>query len=204
MYNYSCEMPEDSAPPSAPIPRQATVDTLAAMTHPVRRRLIDVLSAAGPATVGSLAETTGERIGSISHHLKVLAANGLIEEAPELARDRRESWWRMVKGSWRWSVANFDDDPAGEIIARAAEEQTLRSNFDKAKSWYDSRDDYDAAWVEAAFVSTSWLKATPDELTDLGNRMESLIHDFVASQAEAPDAERESIYFFTYGLPVKP
>jgi DNA-binding transcriptional ArsR family regulator len=184
--------------------RQATVETLAAMTHPVRRRLIDLLSAGGPATVGTLADKTGQRVGSISHHLKVLAANGLIEEAPELARDRRESWWRIVKASWSWSVANFEDDPAGEVIARAAEEQTLRSNFDKAKSWYDTRDEYDPAWVEAAIVSTSWLKTTPDELTDLNNRMVSLLHDFVAEQAETPDVERESVYLFSYGMPVKP
>jgi DNA-binding transcriptional ArsR family regulator len=184
--------------------RQATVETLAAMTHPVRRRLIDLLSAGGPATVGTLADKTGQRVGSISHHLKVLAANGLIEEAPELARDRRESWWRVVKASWRWSVTNFEDDPAGEIIARAVEEQTLRANFDKAKSWYDSRDEYGPAWVEAAFVSTSWLKATPDELADLNNKMESLLHDFVTEQAETPDVERESVYLFSYGMPVKP
>jgi DNA-binding transcriptional ArsR family regulator len=184
--------------------RQATAETLAAMTHPVRRRLIDLLSAGGPATVGTLADRTGQRVGSISHHLKVLAANGLIEEAPELARDRRESWWRIVQASWRWSVTNFEDDPAGEIIARAAEEQTLRANFDKAKSWYDTRDEYDPAWVEAAIVSTSWLKATPDELSDLNNRMVALLHDFVAQQKQAPDVERESVYLFSYGMPVKP
>jgi DNA-binding transcriptional ArsR family regulator len=184
--------------------RQATVETLAAMTHPVRRRLIDLLSVGGPATVGTLADKTGQRVGSISHHLKVLAANGLIEEAPELARDRRESWWRIVKASWRWSVTNFEDDPAGEIIARAAEEQTLRSNFDKAKRWYDTRDEYGPAWIEAAIVSTSWLKATPDELAELNTRMESLLHDFVAEQAGTPDAERESVYLFSYGMPVEP
>jgi DNA-binding transcriptional ArsR family regulator len=174
------------------------------MTHPVRRRLIDLLSAGGPATVGTLADRTGQRVGSISHHVKVLAANGLIEEAPELARDRRESWWRIAKASWRWSVTNFQDDPAGEVIARAAEEQTLRANFDKAKSWYDTRDDYDPAWVEAAIVSTSWLRATPEELSELNNLMTSVLHDFVAKQAETPDVERESVYLFSYGMPVKP
>jgi DNA-binding transcriptional ArsR family regulator len=203
MYKYSCIMTEHKPGPE-PASRQATVETLAAMTHPVRRRLIDLLSAGGPATVGTLADKTGQRVGSISHHVKVLAANGLIEEAPELARDRRESWWRIVKASWRWSVTNFEDDPAGEIIARAAEEQTLRSNFDKAKSWYDTRDEYDPSWVEAAIVSTSWLKATPDELADLNNRMMSLLHDFAAEQAETPDVERESVYLFSYGMPVKP
>jgi DNA-binding transcriptional ArsR family regulator len=204
MYKYACVMQSEKPTPAEPASRQASVQTLAAMTHPVRRRLIDLLSAGGPATVGTLADETGQRVGSISHHLKVLAANGLIEEAPELARDRRESWWRIVKASWQWSVTNFEDDPAGELIARAAEEQTLRSNFDKAKNWYDTRDQYGAAWVEAAIVSTSWLKATPDELADLNNRMVSLLHDFAAEQAQSPDVERESVYLFSYGMPVKP
>jgi DNA-binding transcriptional ArsR family regulator len=189
--------------------RQAGIDTLAAMTNPVRRRMIDLLSVHGPATVGMLAEETGERVGSISHHLKVLAKTGLIEEAPDLARDRRESWWRIVKGSWRWSVNSFADDPAGEVVARAAEEQQLRANSDKVRAWYDSREDRDPAWSEAAYVSTSWIRATPAELTELGARMEQLIREFVveppaAGDRPAADDGRESVYLFTYGIPARP
>jgi DNA-binding transcriptional ArsR family regulator len=189
-------------------PRLAGVDTLAAMTHPVRRRMIDLLSVNGPATVGMLAEQTGVRVGSASHHVKVMASAGLIQEAPELARDRRESWWRIVQGSWRWSVDNFQDDPAGDVIARAAEEQQLVRSFEKVKDWYDSRDDYDPAWVEGSYVSTSWIRATPAELTELGSRMERVIHDFLAEQqaAEQPAADdgREAVYLFTYAFPTDP
>jgi DNA-binding transcriptional ArsR family regulator len=188
-------------------PRLAGVDTLAAMTHPVRRRMIDLLSVNGPATVGMLAEQTGVRVGSASHHVKVMAGAGLIQEAPELARDRRESWWRIVKGSWRWSVNNFQGDPAGDVIARAAEEQQLIRSFDKVKDWYDSRDDYDPAWVEGSYVSTSWIKATPAELTELGGRMEKVIRDFLAEQtAEPPAGEdgRQAVYLFTYAFPAEP
>src|SRR4051794_19742761 len=95
------------------ITQQADVDKIAAMAHPVRRKILDLLSAYGPSTVGSLARNTDQRVGSISHHLKMLGRAGLIEEAPDLARDRRESWWRMVRASWTWSAADFDDDPAG-------------------------------------------------------------------------------------------
>lgn len=185
--------------------RQATVDTLAAMTHPVRRRLIDLLSAKGPATVGTLADDTGERVGSISHHLKVLAGNGLIQEAPELARDRRESWWRVAKGSWSWSITDFEGDAAGELIARTAEEQQLAGNFDKVRGWYASRDDFDPAWAEAANVSTSWIRATPTELTELGQRMNQVVLDFVAEQPDYEEGDgREAVFLFSYAMPVKP
>jgi DNA-binding transcriptional ArsR family regulator len=192
----------------------ADVNILAAMTHPLRRRLIDQLSVTGPATVGMLAESTGERVGSVSHHLRVLARNGLVSEAPDLARDRRESWWRVVKGSWTWSITNFADDPVAEVIARAAEEQQLLASVEKVQRWYASREEYDSAWAEAAYVSTSWIRATPSELAELADRMTEVVRDFVTEHPTAGDAardgdpgcddERESVFLFTYGIPVTP
>jgi DNA-binding transcriptional ArsR family regulator len=60
----------------------------------------------------SLAATTGQAIGNVSHHLRVLGDCGLIEEAPELARDRRERWWRLVSRGVLWSSGDFRQDPA--------------------------------------------------------------------------------------------
>ncbi|WP_370933755.1 ArsR/SmtB family transcription factor [Amycolatopsis sp. cg13] len=58
---------------------------LAAMSHPLRRRLLDMLKPDGPANAS---EKTGQAVGNVSHHLKVLSGAGLVIEAPELARDR--------------------------------------------------------------------------------------------------------------------
>ena len=69
---------------------------LAALAHPFRARMMDALKVDGPSTASMLAARTGQAVGNASHHLKVLAAAGLVEEAPELARDRRERWWRLV------------------------------------------------------------------------------------------------------------
>ena len=70
---------------------------LAALAHPFRSRIMDALKVDGPSTASMLAARTGQAVGNASHHLKVLAAAGLVEEAPELARDRRERWWRLVE-----------------------------------------------------------------------------------------------------------
>ena len=56
---------------------------LAAFSHPLRRRLMDVFTVDGPATASMLAEATGQAVGNVSHHLKVLASAELIEEVPE-------------------------------------------------------------------------------------------------------------------------
>jgi DNA-binding transcriptional ArsR family regulator len=193
---------------------QAEIDQVSAMVHPVRRRIHDLLAVNGPATVGTLAEQTGERVGSVSHHLKMLGKAGLIEEAPELARDRRESWWRPVKASWSWSITDFAHDPAGEIVAQAAEQEQLRTSVDKARQWYATRDEYNPAWVDAAYTSTTWLKLSPAQLTELSQRMTALLQDFVDGlpddaddppRAAASDTDdRESVYVFTYAIPVKP
>jgi DNA-binding transcriptional ArsR family regulator len=183
--------------------RQADVDKIAAMAHPVRRRLLDLLAVDGPATVGSLADRSGERVGSVSHHLKMLARAGLVEEAPELARDRRESWWRVVRASWAWSVTDFDGDPAGKVVADAAERDQLRACVEKAHSWFDHRTDYDRPWREAAFSTTTWLNLTADELTELGRRIAETMRDF-ARDIPDDDQERDSVYVFAYALPAQP
>ena len=51
---------------------------LAALAHPLRRRLMDVLKVYGPCTVGMLAERTDQAPANVSHHLKVLAAADLL------------------------------------------------------------------------------------------------------------------------------
>ena len=85
---------------------------LAAMSHPLRRRLLDVLKAYGPQPVGALAERTGQAPANVSHHMRVLGESGLVEEATDLARDRRERWWRMAAASFQWYPGEFADDPA--------------------------------------------------------------------------------------------
>src|SRR5215211_4033370 len=93
---------------------------LAALAHPLRRRLMDVLKVDGPSTASLLAERTDQAVANVSHHLKVLAGCELVVEAPELARDRRERWWRLASPGVRWSSADFDDDPASQAVASAA------------------------------------------------------------------------------------
>ena len=94
---------------------------LAALAHPFRRRLMDVLKVDGPSTAAcSPAHRPG--VGNVSHHLKVLAAAGLVEEAPELARDRRERWWRLVTGVS--AGPPLDADPAARTVAERPRRST--------------------------------------------------------------------------------
>lgn len=172
------------------------------MNHPLRRRLIDLLAIDGPATASRLAEATGELVGNISHHLKVLAAAGAIEEAPELAKDRRERWWRSAKASYSWSVADAGGDPAAELVATTAEQVNLAHHAGKVNAWQEMRREFSEEWVRAAFSTESWVRLTPDRLDELSRRIVELVDEYVESPSEGPDAL--PVFVFSHGVPARP
>jgi DNA-binding transcriptional ArsR family regulator len=182
--------------------RSADASVIAAIHHPLRRRLIDLLGVDGPATASRLAEATGELVGNISHHLKVLAAAGVIEEAPELAKNRRERWWRSAHASYSWSFADAGGDPAGELVAATAEEANLTHHATKVRRWFEDRQDYDEPWLRAAFSTESWVTVTPERLEELGGRISNLIQEYFDDPSEGEGAEK--VFVFAHGIPAKP
>ena len=179
---------------------------LAAMAHPFRSRMMDALKVDGPSTASSLAARTGQAVGSASHHLKVLSEAGLVEEAPELAKDRRERWWRRVPLSLSWSLADVRGDPVGEAVAIAAEHENLEHHVARVRGWVaarDGSDQYAEEWTRAAFSTDTWVRATPEELAELGEAIDRLVDGFRATHRdEAPG--RESCFVFAHGVPARP
>ena len=184
---------------------------LAAMSHPARRRLLDALTVDGPSTVGMLAARTGQAVGNVSHHLKVLAQASLIEAAPGLARDRREHWWKISSTSRRWSSTAFGQDPAAEAVAEAAESLNLEHQVKKVRAWYAQQDGASPAWTEAAFSSDTWFHLTPAELRQLSDELTDLLHRWRdrarpadPEPSSVPEVERRSVFVFARGVPAEP
>jgi DNA-binding transcriptional ArsR family regulator len=177
---------------------------LAAMAHPLRRRLVDLLKVEGPATASVLAERTGEAIGNISHHMKVLAASELVEEAPELARDRRERWWRLVSSALRWSVRDFADDPAGEAVALAAASLGVDRQLQLLNAWRAASPEIHAAWSEGPFSTDSWLRLSPDELARFSQELIGLIRSWADRDLPEDGVDREPVFVFAHGFPARP
>ena len=173
---------------------------LAAMAHPVRRRLLDVLKVHGPATVSSLAEHTGQAVGNISHHLKVLAESELVEEVPELARDRWERWWRRALVRIRWSPRDFPDDPAAYAAASVDFEHAMNI----ARSWATSWERYGEEWHKAPFSTDTWMRLTADEMAELGGEVVELFNRWADRETPDDGQRREPVFLFAFGLPSEP
>ncbi|MGC5017981.1 helix-turn-helix domain-containing protein [Micromonospora sp. DT47] len=177
---------------------------LAAMSHPLRRRLMDVLKVDGPSTVSMLAERTGQAPANVSHHMKVLGACDLVAEAPELARDRRERWWRLVTRGLRWSNADFDADPAARAVADAVTSLNLDRHVALARAWHAADESARAAWGEGPFSTDKWLRLTPEELAELDREVIDLLARWADREVPDDGREREPVFLFAYGVPAQP
>jgi DNA-binding transcriptional ArsR family regulator len=177
---------------------------LAALAHPLRRRLMDVLRVHGPATASALAERTEQHVGNVSHHIRALADVGLVEEAPELAKDRRERWWRLVARSLRWSGETLSDDPAQEAIAQAVHSLTIDRHNGYVRAWFAADDEEREPWRQTAFAIEKWLDLTAEELGELSDEVDQLLARWSGRPRSDDGEPRQPVLFFTYGIPARP
>lgn len=178
-----------------------------ALANPARSRLLDSLTAQGPATASVLAERTGLAVGSISHHMRVLATAGLVEEAPELARDGRERWWRRAARSITWGRQTLPPDAESQRQAVAAEEFMLARQVERARAWLE-RSEANEEWGRAELATDSWLRLTPDELSELGDEINAVVGRWKersrAGEAQADADGREHVFLFARAFPSQP
>ena len=100
-------MPEK--PPTLTDPR-----VLRALAHPVRGRILDEIEATGPVRAADIARELGIPANQASFHLRQLAKYGLVEEAPEEARDRRDRVWRSAFPSgYTVHLSQLEEAPGG-------------------------------------------------------------------------------------------
>lgn len=181
---------------------------LRAIAHPLRVRLYEILTAEGPATVSRLADELGAMVGTLSYHLRQLEAHGYIEEAPELARDRRERWWRAIPGGIRWSEVALGDTPGGREAADAARRVLLSRQIERLRRWNEHAGAWSEAWRDAAVGTDMLLTLTPAELRQFGEEIDAVVHRWVErSRRHQPKRGvrsrkgRRQVFFFAHAFP---
>jgi len=163
--------------------------TMRALAHPTRLRLLGELRARGPQNVGMLSDLVDEAPGSVSYHLGTLAKHGFVEEAPELAPNGRERWWRAAHARTVWDPVELLERPELRVAGELLQRTILRRWFQKLETYLELQATFDTAWVRAAAGSDSILYLTVEELGELRDELEAL----ATRWQEKSDSQREGV-----------
>jgi DNA-binding transcriptional ArsR family regulator len=171
--------------------KQLDPQSVRALAHPLRVRLLGSLRFVGPGTASILGERLGESSGATSYHLRVLADHGFIEEDPSRGRGR-ERWWRSAHDATSWRPEQFRGDADAEAAEQWLSGFVARQGMEWLDDWLERRPSADPAWVNASAESDYRLQMTPRELRALVDELHAVIrrHDRAAedSRAAAPAA----------------
>ncbi|GGR96407.1 transcriptional regulator [Micromonospora fulviviridis] len=173
-----------------------------ALAHPTRIRLLGELRIRGPQTVGMLSDVTGEAVGSVSYHLGKLAEHGFVREAPELARNRRERWWRAAHARTSWEPVEALADPERKAASDLLRRVILDRYVDRLLAYLDAEATLDPAWVRGTANSDSTLYLTSDELVELRADLEALSARWQArSDRDRPGADTVTLIYHAFRDP---
>jgi DNA-binding transcriptional ArsR family regulator len=160
-----------------------------ALAHPLRLRLLGLLRSDGPATATELAEHLEVSPALASYHLRQLAAHGFIDEAPDLATDGKQRWWRATHERTSWKTVEFLDTPERVAAEQALGREIARAHADRAAEWVVDASSWPTEWVDASTMSDWILELTPEDLTEMREELEATI-EWWAARPRRPDAQK--------------
>ena len=176
----------------------ADLDTIRALAHPRRQRMLQYLSLHGPMTSAGLARALALNTGATSYHLRELAKTGFVEEVPELAHGRQR-WWRAPQRDLR-------------LPARSAQDPALRSVLDEAVrlELADDIEDFlryqqdaeDPRWEDAVLTSRGVVRLAAHELREFFDEYIALLNRYKQRPGtSSPDARMVAARLLMFPLP---
>ena len=141
------------------------LETLKAVSHPLRLELLGRLRTEGPATASQLGRALGQSSGSTSYHLRQLERFGFVgddDEQPS-ARERR---WRALHDATSFPSSLADLDGGREYVdaVRRRQEQYLRQGLE---AWTES--------LPGIGMSDYGLRLDPADLQALQDELHSVV-----------------------------
>jgi DNA-binding transcriptional ArsR family regulator len=162
---------------------------LRALAHPVRGRILDEIEATGPVRAADVARELGIPANQASFHLRQLAKYGLVEEAPEEARDKRDRVWRSALPSgYTVSLSQLEQAPGGKAAV-----EVFRHN---KRAWghhvIDRAFATDLPKGSGVFsLADHALRLTDDEAKELFREVDQLVEGW-ADRTRGRDPERRT------------
>lgn len=167
-----------------------TAESMRAMAHPVRLRVVGLLRKYGPSTATRLAAELGINSGATSYHLRQLAAAGFVEEDEALG-NARERWWRSAHRVTVWSVDDMAEEQLGEAAGYLR--SVLAAHTLTAQRSLDAFETMPQDWRKAVNMSDLVLQLTPAEAQQLSGELSEVIRRYrwVGSEGPVPEGSEQ-------------
>jgi DNA-binding transcriptional ArsR family regulator len=173
-----------------------------ALAHPLRLQLLGELRIRGPQTVGSLCAILDEPPGSISYHVGKLAEFGFVEPVPELARDRRERWWRARHEMTSVSPLEVLDDPERHAASDLLRRAIMQRYLERFEAYLAAEASMEREWVRGATSGDAFLQLTSEELLELRDEVNALVGRWQKrSDGDRDDARTVSLVYQLFRRP---
>ena len=162
--------------------------TLRALAHPVRLRILEQLDQRGPATATDLADRLGTSAANCSWHLRQLARFGFIEEAP--GGTRRERFWRIILQSQSFGHSDVNEEPELALAEDAAAEVMLAREVEALNAWRSARRSDAAEWRAGSTEFQNWTWFSAEELAAFTQELSALFERHQSRVLERIDPDR--------------
>lgn len=173
-----------------------------ALANPLRLKLLGLLRRDGPHSVGELSALSDSAPGSVSYHLATLEEFGFVEQAPELARDARERWWRAAHDSTHYEPSDLLARPETAVAGRAMRQAFLQGHLAEQLEYLDAEPALGSEWVAAATAGDTLSHLSPAELRQLSDEVNALAERWQRSRDDAsPGALPVRFIFSTFRQP---
>lgn len=163
---------------------------LKAYAHPLRRQMIRLFSRREHLRAADVAADLDVPANSASFHLRVLADAGLIEEAPEHARDRRDRVWKSRRGSFNVGGPEHPvpDEALGTAMVRSVADDH-QDMLSRVIAWTPEYLSGRATEVRAHF-SQRMVRLTESEFEAVMERVQDVISEAVDAHDKDDPAGR--------------
>ena len=159
----------------APPVRELDLDSLKALSHPLRVQIVNALSVYGSSTASALAERFGESSGATSYHLRQLERHGFVREV-EGKGTGRERWWERVPEGLNIGSPDAEATPAGRSAARVILRQFRQSNEQLLSDFIERAPEVlPSEWRETSEIRSATARLTLEQMRAFVGAMNGVI-----------------------------
>ncbi|MBN9346888.1 MAG: helix-turn-helix transcriptional regulator [Devosia sp.] len=177
-----------------------SIQSLRALAHPDRMRIMGVLRVEGPTTATALARRFGLNSGATSYHLRQLHAYGFIDPADDLGNGR-ERWWRTRHESTLYDNAELTgtDLESGLAFAQAVVSRHAALMQIAQEQYRDLSVDWRKGTIQSDFI----LPLTPEQAKALQEKISALLWEAKAATPPPGEAPPGTLPYMVllYGFP---